>query len=212
MGKLRHKDIWAGIDRLAAKAKLSPSGLARRAGLDPTSFNISKRNNPQGNPRWPTTESISKILSVTETTLADFVALIGRPAGARTGRRYVACDLAKAGLSATLDDAGSPAGSGWRNVDGPDVDDDTAYALQIKGNSMRPLFRAGDMIIVSPKAAAERGDRVIVKTRAGKIMAKEVVRQTKRLLELRSFNADGSDPAISADDVLWMHRLAWVSQ
>ena len=74
---LSHGDIWWGIDRLAADNGFSPSGLARRAGLDPTSFNISKRINPHGKPRWPTTESISKILEVTQSTLADFVALIG---------------------------------------------------------------------------------------------------------------------------------------
>ena len=81
---LRHKDIWSGIDRLAARAGYSASGLARRAGLDATSFNISKRVNPQGKPRWPTTESVSKILDITHTTLADFVALIGPNAGERT--------------------------------------------------------------------------------------------------------------------------------
>ena len=41
---LTHAQIWSAIDRLAARAGLTASGLARRAGLDPTTFNKSKRD------------------------------------------------------------------------------------------------------------------------------------------------------------------------
>ncbi len=209
---LRHKDIWSGIDRLAASAGYSASGLARQAGLDPTSFNVSKRVNPQGNPRWPTTESISKILATTHTTLADFVALIGPNAGAAYGRSYPVIGLAKAGKSGFFDDAGYPAGTGWRDIEGPDIGDDTAYALEIRGNSMRPAFRPGDVVIVSPAATIRRGDRVIVKTIGGEVMAKEITRRTKRQLELRSVNSDHPDPVIATEDVACMHRIVWASQ
>lgn len=209
---LRHRDIWVGIDRLAARAGLSPSGLARRAGLDPTSFNVSKRINPQGKPRWPTTESISRILEATGTTLADFVALVGPAAGAGGGRHYPVIGLAKAGSEGYFDDAGYPAGAGWNEVDGPDVGDDSAYALEISGNSMRPTFRPGNIVIVSPTATIRRGDRVIVKTRNGEVMAKEIVRRTKRQVELRSVNKEHPDPIIPARQVQWMHRIVWSSQ
>lgn len=71
-----HDQIWQGIDRLATTNGFSASGLAKRAGLDPTSFNKSKRVSPDGKPRWPSTESIAKILGVTGATMADFVALV----------------------------------------------------------------------------------------------------------------------------------------
>lgn len=71
-----HEDIWRGIDRLAGSFGYSPSGLAKQAGLDPTSFNKSKRISPDGKPRWPSTESISKILAVTGATLSDFISLM----------------------------------------------------------------------------------------------------------------------------------------
>ena len=70
-----HSDIWNGIDRLAENNRLSTSGLAKKAGLDPTSFNKSKRFTPEGKPRWPSTESIAKILAVTNTTLSDMATL-----------------------------------------------------------------------------------------------------------------------------------------
>jgi phage repressor protein C with HTH and peptisase S24 domain len=79
---LTHAQIWRAIDALAAKHGLSPSGLARRAGLDPTSFNKSKRGGA-GKLRWPSTESIAKILAATGATLHEFVALIESERGAR---------------------------------------------------------------------------------------------------------------------------------
>ena len=49
---------------------------AKAAGLDPTTFNKSKRITVEGRPRWPSTESISKALTATGTTLQNFVALV----------------------------------------------------------------------------------------------------------------------------------------
>ena len=209
---LHHQDIWSGIDRLAASAGYSPSGLARRAGLDPTSFNVSKRINPQGKPRWPTTESVSKILDVTQTTLADFVTLIGPSAGAAHGRPYPVIGLANAGRSGSFDDAGYPAGSGWREIEAPDIGDAAAYALKITGNGMRPAFRNGDVVIVSPAAMIRRGDRVVVKTVTGGFMAKEIVRRTRREIQLRPVNSDHPDTVVPMRDVAWMHRIVWASQ
>ena len=71
-----HTQVWAGLDRVASSFGYSPSGLAKQAGLDPTSFNKSKRISPDGKPRWPSTESLSKVLAVTGATMSDFTSLI----------------------------------------------------------------------------------------------------------------------------------------
>ena len=209
---LNHKDVWDGIDRMAAATGLSASGLARRAGLDPTTFNKSKRVNAQGKPRWPTTESISKILEATEMNLSDFVRFVGAAAGAGHGPRYPLIGLAKAGLGGYFDDGGLPAGAGWSEVEGPDVGDETAYALEITGESMLPVYRPGDRIIVSPGATIARGDRVVVKTVDGEIMAKELIGKTGKETALKSINDDHDDPVLATGDVLWMHRIVWASQ
>src|SRR5690606_8708105 len=65
MATLTHPQVWNAIDRLAARYGYSASGLAKKSGLDPTSFNKSKRVTPEGRPRWPSTESIAKILHAT---------------------------------------------------------------------------------------------------------------------------------------------------
>jgi phage repressor protein C with HTH and peptisase S24 domain len=76
-GLLTHEQIWSALDRLAARAQLSPSGLARRAGLDPTTFNKSKRVTPDGRERWPSTESVAKALAAADASIDIFVELMG---------------------------------------------------------------------------------------------------------------------------------------
>src|SRR6267142_223270 len=73
---LTHAQIWNALDRLAARAGLSASGLAKRAGLDATTFNKSKRITPDGRQRWPSTESVAKSLAATATDIDTFVKLI----------------------------------------------------------------------------------------------------------------------------------------
>src|ERR1700731_4282755 len=77
---LTHDQIWTALDRLAGRAGLSPSGLAKRSGLDPTTFNKSKRVTPDGRERWPSTESVSKALAATTSSIEPFVQLTGHSA------------------------------------------------------------------------------------------------------------------------------------
>src|SRR6266478_3504239 len=81
---LTHGQVWAALDRLAERAGLSPSGLARRAGLDPTTFNKSKRVTADGRERWPSTESLAKALAASGSSIDIFVQLIGD--GGRSGQ------------------------------------------------------------------------------------------------------------------------------
>src|SRR5260370_10889978 len=74
---LSHGQVWTALDRLAERAGFSPSGLARRAGLDPTTFNKSKRVTSDGRERWPSTESVSKALAASNASIETFVQLIG---------------------------------------------------------------------------------------------------------------------------------------
>lgn len=209
---LRHSDIWRAIDRLAAEHGMSASGLARRAGLDPTTFNKSKRVTREGKLRWPSTESVSKVLAATGAPLGEFVSYIGEEAGAGVFRNVPLIGLAQAGSDGYFDDAGYPAGAGWDEIPFPEVGDPHAYALEISGQSMEPVYRDGDTVLVSPAASLRRGDRVVVKTRHGEILAKELVRRTARRLELRSLNPNHDDREINMEDVDWVARIVWASQ
>ncbi len=208
---LRHAEIWAAIDGLAARHGLSPSGLAKRAGLDATTFNKSKRSTRDGKLRWPSTESVAKVLEATGATLGEFLAEL--PNSANTSRQRIpVIGCAQAGSAGYFDDAGYPTGSGWDEVVFPDVTDPNAYALVVSGDSMEPLYRDGDRIIVSPAANIRRGDRVVIKTCEGEVMAKELVRRTAQWIELRSVNPEHPDPVLQTSDVEWLARILWASQ
>src|SRR5688500_16136356 len=69
-----HQVVWNGIDALARRHGLSVSALAKRAGLDATAFNLSKRTSKDGRERWPSFETIAKILDATGETLTSFAA------------------------------------------------------------------------------------------------------------------------------------------
>jgi phage repressor protein C with HTH and peptisase S24 domain len=212
MQMLTHAQVWTAIDRLAERAGLSASGLARRAGLDPTTFNKSKRITPAGRARWPSTESIAKALAATGTTVDAFVTLIEQNTGSPAARAVPLIGFAEAGAGGYFDDGGFPAGEGWDEIAFPAVNDARAYALEISGGSMEPAYRDGDVIVVSPSAPVRRGDRVVVRTRAGEVMAKELKRQTARSIELRSLNAQHPDRTLPASEVLWIARILWASQ
>lgn len=209
---LKHMQIWRAIDRLAQEHGLSASGLARRAGLDPTTFNRSKRITRDGKLRWPSTESIAKILNATEATVGEFVSYIGEADSAAVYRSIPLIGFAQAGTSGFFDDAGYPTGGGWDEIPFPDLSDPHAYALEISGNSMMPVYRNGDIIIVAPLASIRKGDRVVVKTREGEVMVKELLRRSIRRVELVSLNRAHEDRIISVDDIEWIGRVIWASQ
>jgi phage repressor protein C with HTH and peptisase S24 domain len=206
---LTHGQVWTALDRLAERAGLSPSGLARRAGLDPTTFNKSKRITADGHERWPSTESLAKALAATNSSIETFVQLID---SARAAQSVPLIGFALAGASGCFDDSGFPSGKGWDEVALPSANDEHAYALEISGDQMRPAYRDGDIIVVSPGTPIRRGDRVVVKTRAGELMVKELKRRTAKTLELQSLNPGQVDRTLAAGDVEWIARIVWASQ
>ena len=208
---LTHAQIWTALDRLATRAGLSASGLARKAGLDPTTFNRSKRMTPEGRSRWPSTESLAKSLGATGTSMETFVQLIDEPARS-SSHGVPMIEFAQAATDSHFDDSGHPAGEGWDELAFPAIADDGAYALRIVGDSMAPIYRDGSVIVVSPAATVRKDDRVVVMTKDGHIMVKELKQQTPKVVELRALAKAQKDETLSARDVLWMARIVWASQ
>jgi phage repressor protein C with HTH and peptisase S24 domain len=207
---MNHALIWRAIDAMAARKGMTASGLARAAGLDPTTFNKSKRQAPDGKARWPSTESISRALAAAETNWEEFAALLaGRSGGA--GRAVPIVGMARAGADGFFDENGFPVGAD-ETVRFPDLGEDRVYALEIAGDSMEPTYRAGDVVIVQPGAAVRRGDRVIVRTRAGEVMAKVLSRKNDQTIELVSLNPAHKPRELAAGDIEWIARIVWASQ
>jgi phage repressor protein C with HTH and peptisase S24 domain len=208
---LTHNQVWTALDRLAARAGLSPSGLARRAGLDPTTFNKSKRVTPDGRQRWPSTESVSKALGATGTNIDIFVSLIDG-GGRAPAKSIPLLGLAEAGGAGLFDDAGLPTGKGWNEIASPAVNDDQAYALEIAGDLMEPVYRDGDVIIVSPSQPVRRGDRAVIKIRNGEVTLMQVKRKSQKAIDLKSLSPTQPDRTLNTSEVAWIARVIWVSQ
>lgn len=213
---LTHSAIWDAIDALAERHGLTASGLARIAGLDATAFNKSKRVSKDGRDRWPSTESIAKVLEATSETFDQFVTagsyvqLAPLPSPSHT---YVPLlGLAQAGSGGFFDSAGHPAGEGWDEVQLPSAAGDGMYALEVSGDSMEPLYREGDRVIVSPDQPPRRGDRVVVRIRSGEVMIKILARETGKTIELQSVNPAYAPRIVAKADVEWMARITWASQ
>lgn len=209
-----HRQIWGALDALAARHGLTASALAKRAGLDATTFNKSKRKTTDGRRRWPNTESLAKVLDATGSSLDEFLSLMSDASVGRSGpvRLVPLIGLAQAGAGGIFDDAGFPVGAGWEEVAFPEIKDENVYALEITGDSMMPVYRDGDIVIVSPNAGVRRGDRVIAKTKEGEVMAKVLKRQTAHHIELVSFNQEHADRIIELKDIDWIARIVWASQ
>ncbi len=209
---LSHSQLWKAIDSLARHEALSVSALARRAGLDATSFNPSKRFGPgePPRPRWPSTESLTRILAATGLSLGEFAALahdaVERPAAVPL------LGMAQAGQDGYFDDAGLPVGDGWEQTDLPRPKD-SLLSLRIVGDSMDPLYREGDRIIVDREATEVRkGDRVVVRTTGGETLAKEIGALTAQVVTLASVNPAYGARTLARNEIVWMGRILWVSQ
>ncbi|MDJ0612388.1 MAG: helix-turn-helix transcriptional regulator [Rhizobiaceae bacterium] len=222
MDRLTHHQIWSAIDQLAVQSGFSVSGLAKKAGLDPTTFNKSKRFTSGGRERWPSTESIAKILKCTNTSVQDFMgSLINVDQDARRNtlsyrdvpqRSVPLIGFAQAGAGGYFDDGGFPVGQGWDEIAPPGNVTESSYALKVSGDSMMPLYREGDILVVDPTANVRRGDRVIVKTNEGEVLAKTLEKKSPGSVELKSLNPEHPDLKYQLDEIDWIARIVWASQ
>jgi len=210
---LSHDRIWAAIDALAERYGMTASGLARRSGLDPTSFNRSKRTSPEGRDRWPSTESIAKILRATGASAEDFLRLV-EPSGPVRRSMVPLIGMADARSTELFTDDGLPTGGdGWEEIDFPDLGtSEQVFALEVTGDALAPLYRDGDVLILSPTAPIRKGDRVVVRLRNGEITAGELKRRLVKSLEIHPLARAGEERTIPMEDVHWTARVMWAGQ
>lgn len=171
---ITHTQIWAAIDTLAKTHGYSASGLAKQAGLDPTSFNRSKRKAADGKPRWPSTESISKVLNATGATMNEF--LEGMVAANTDGappqgpeRELILLNDMQAVDPAMFDETGFPTHPQpalKRIATGSLTLSPKAWVLEVTGTSFAPYYHAGDILVVDPAAVAQAGDVFLIRRRS----------------------------------------------
>ncbi|MEM7621075.1 MAG: helix-turn-helix transcriptional regulator [Pseudomonadota bacterium] len=211
---LTHHQIWAAVDALALRTDLTPSGLAKLAGLDPTAFNKSKRKTSSGKERWPSTESISKVLQATGYSLEGFVSLVTAPDGNghydSKSIPFIETDkLKNFGFS---EDEAQFEEDQFRQIEFPDLNNKDAFAIEVNGNSMQPFYRDGDILIVSPNSEMRRRDRILIKTKDEKILVGALEHKTTKAIEYKSFMDNDDKQICLMEHVQWVARILWASQ
>jgi phage repressor protein C with HTH and peptisase S24 domain len=207
---LSHARIWKAIDLLAARNGLSASGLARRAGLDPTTFNKSKRASTDGRLRWPSTESISKILEATTTDLDTFISLVLADRPIIASRAIPLVDLAEAGEA--FSDEGKPIGEKWNEVAFPDLPVEIVFAVDVTSDRLMPMYREGDVLICAQNVPVRRGDRIFLKAKDGSFIGGTLKRKTVHSVDLSPFRPGQPEIGFELTDTLWIARILWASQ
>ncbi len=214
---MKHEDVWRALDTLAAEKGLSPSGLARAAGLDPTAFNRSKRATPHGRLRWPSTESLSRVLSATGASLESFTALVGG-ARALAGPRASGRGLDRAGSGgrrlpqvafSSLAGGEDPAESGEETAL-PMQAEPGSYAIRLDNAGFEPVLREGALLIASPEEPVRMGDRVVLRRVAGTMLAGVVSGLLADAIGLDGFGTVGA-VALPREAIEWVHRIGWAS-
>ena len=211
---LSHDQIWRGVDRLALRNGLSASGLAKRAGLDPTTFNKSKRVTQDGKQRWPGTESLSKILDATQTSMAEFVTLIDETASPQqrpTELRLKSIRVSRI-ADGSFDKSGFPNDGEWEDVDFPAIEDPRAYMVELDRDGAQAFCRPGSLVVVSPSSSVRRHDRIILKPKTGSLLFGTIKRKTAQQYTIVDTGGHPDEATYATKDIAWIARILWVSQ
>ena len=221
---LTHDWIWSAIDTLAERRGLTPSALARLAGLDSTTFNRSKRLTPEGRPRWPSTESIAKVLEATDTSLDEFATLeFDTLENADEDFENALDETGEAGISGipVVGEIRAAIVSDWEpplevkaavNGSGAPEYGRRRFALTVADASLEPAYSIGNVLIVSEAAEAKAGDRVLVKPVGMPVLPRLLVSASPSRIELASFALPSRRVALRRRDIDWMARIVLVRQ
>lgn len=206
---MKYENVWDAVDKLAKKHGLSPSGLAKLAGLDATTFNKSKRIRPDGKKRWPSLDSINRLLEIFNITFEQFYALSSCSEDKETGS-IPFIKLSELNLEIDADSKKIDT-QNWNKVLFPDFKD-ALYAVEVDYDAYAPIFRPGTLIIVSENSDIRKGDRVIIFLNDGNIFLREFIRRTPSKLVVANFNIPNDEETIAIADIKLINRIVWCSQ
>lgn len=108
--------------------------------------------------------------------------------------------MATPGEDGFFSDMGLPPGGGDGFARWPSRDP-SAYALRVKGDSMQPRIRPGELIVVEPNSPVSPGDDVLVKLTDGRRLVKQLLYRRAGNVVLGSINTAHTPVTIPQDEV-----------
>ncbi len=207
---LKHGDIWFAIDTLAQRNNLSVSALARLSGLDPTTFNRSKRINASGKERWPTTESISKILDATGCSLMDFIGLIPGII-VPDGTIDLPCLQQMMDLQPdTFSRSGTPFGRAWESISISLASHRGDFGIKVSDPKAFPGIAPGSTVLVSTAAEIRPGDKIVVQNLDFSLSMYVLQSEKRHSIEVTREDDVTSIRRESRRNIRWMSRVVGV--
>ena len=206
---MRYEQVWAAVDNLAKANGLSPSGLAKKAGLDSTTFNKSKRVRPDGKKRWPSLESINKILLACNMNFEQFYNLGFEDVNTEV---LSAIPYIKMSKLRSFDKMyqNSFDTAEWGKIRFPDSADNL-YAVSVDTKKYAPVFLPSTMLVVSKNSEVRRGDKVLMALKNNKVMIMEFVKRTPKTVELNSILDIEEEMEVDIKDIKTINRIVWAS-
>lgn len=197
---MKYKNIWDAVDKLAEVNGLSPSGLAKKAGLDSTTFNKSKRVRTDGKNRFPSLDSIYKITSACNVSFDDFMAMTENEVKIEPSNSIAYIKYSN-GKSVAL--------TGNALMQFPESKNDI-YAMQI--DSKTTIYEENSIIIISKNSDIRTGDRIAIFTNDKKIHLGKFIRKTQKEIEIFGLNINDEQINIDIKKIMKIDRILWASQ
>ena len=207
---MKYDTVWSAVDNLAKSLGMSPSGLAKKSGLDSTTFNRSKRKRPDGKNRWPSLDSLNKVFEFCNITFEEFYKYgeTDNPPENLNTIPYIKLS----GVSKTeYCQDGEICTANWETICFPDGTKNL-YAMEIDNTDYAPLYKFGTTLILAKHSEIRRNDRVAVFKKDGAFLLAEFIRRKPRTLELQNLNAPEESFSENIDDILFLSRIVWASQ
>lgn len=90
--------------------------------------------------------------------------------------------------------------------------DKNAYALRVVGDSMHPRIRSGEFVVVEPNHTIMAGDEVVVVTKDGRCMVKELAYRRDGMVALNSVNDGHPRLTLREEEIEKIHYIAAIAK
>ena len=207
---MKYETIWSAVDNLAKALSMTPSGLAKKSGLDSTTFNRSKRIRPDGKKRWPSLDSINKVLEYCNISFEEFYNYGDNYDGHSNIQTIPFARLSNNVIPSYQED-NAPDTTNWESI-AFTIRTNSAYALEIDTNEYEPVYKKGSTVLLLKNSEIRHGDRIAVFFNDGSKVLAEFMHRKPQTIELLSLKKSENEISVKIDDIAYINRIVWVSQ
>lgn len=200
---MKYENIWNAVDKLAEINGLSPSGLAKKAGLDATTFNKSKRVRADGNKRFPSLESLYKIVEACNISLESFYSLANNSDSASIEKISTIPYIKFSNIK-----SGDIAKENWTQIQFPD-NKHNIYAIKINSNDTP--YEENTVTVLSKNSDIRHGDMILINKKTSSIFGRFLNRSAKSI-EISKKSEKEEVEIINIEDITRIDRVLWISQ